>query len=115
MSHRHSQWAQWIAFAGTLLVAADAGAQADAALDARLDALDAQVTAAEDLSALKRLQRKYGYYVDKGNLARASRWAFAHLGDVCGGHWRSLPGGAGARVRATRHWRAGHLMSGYGS
>jgi acetyl esterase/lipase len=35
-------------------------------LDARLDALEAQVTAAEDVSALKRLQREYGYYVDKG-------------------------------------------------
>ncbi len=66
MSRRYSQWAQWIAFAGTLLVAADAGAQADAALGARLDALEVQVTAAEDVSALKRLQREYGYYVDKG-------------------------------------------------
>ena len=66
MSYRSARWAQWIAFAGTLIVAADAGAQADAALDARLDALDAQVTAAEDVSAIKRLQREYGYYVDKG-------------------------------------------------
>ena len=42
-------------------------AQAPAAsLDARLDALEAQVAAAEDISALKRLQREYGYYVDKG-------------------------------------------------
>ena len=49
-----------------MLLAVDARAQADAALDARLDALDAQVTAAEDVSALKRLQREYGYYVDKG-------------------------------------------------
>jgi triacylglycerol lipase len=38
----------------------------NAALEARLDALEANVTAAEDLSALKRLQREYGYYVDKG-------------------------------------------------
>jgi acetyl esterase/lipase len=37
-----------------------------ASLDARLDALEAQVAAAEDISALKRLQREYGYYVDKG-------------------------------------------------
>jgi len=44
-----------------------AGAQGSAGgLDARLDALEAQVVAAEDVSALKRLQREYGYYVDKG-------------------------------------------------
>ena len=41
-------------------------AQEPAALDARLDALEAQVTAAEDVSAIKRLQRTYGYYLDKG-------------------------------------------------
>jgi acetyl esterase/lipase len=35
-------------------------------LEARLDALEAQVVAAEDVAAIKRLQRKYGYYVDKG-------------------------------------------------
>jgi hypothetical protein len=66
MSHRHSQSAQWIAFAGTVLVATGAAAQSDPALDARLDALDGQITAAEDVSALKRFQREYGYYVDKG-------------------------------------------------
>jgi hypothetical protein len=44
-----------------------AGAQGSGgSLDARLDALEAQVVAAEDVSALKRLQREYGYYVDKG-------------------------------------------------
>jgi acetyl esterase/lipase len=32
----------------------------------RLNKLEADVTAAEDLSALKRLQRAYGYYLDKG-------------------------------------------------
>src|SRR5262249_47842731 len=35
-------------------------------LQARLNRLEAEVTAAEDLSALKRLQRAYGYYLDKG-------------------------------------------------
>ena len=49
-----------------LLAATGALAQEDAALDARLDALEAQVVAAEDLAAIKRLQRQYGYYVDKG-------------------------------------------------
>jgi acetyl esterase/lipase len=43
-----------------------ASAQSDAALDARLGALEAQVVAAEDVAAIKRLQRQYGYYVDKG-------------------------------------------------
>jgi acetyl esterase/lipase len=33
---------------------------------ARLNRLEAEIIAAEDLSALKRLQRAYGYYLDKG-------------------------------------------------
>jgi triacylglycerol lipase len=41
-------------------------AQDTAGLDARLDRLEAEVIAAEDVSAIKRLQRTYGYYVDKG-------------------------------------------------
>jgi acetyl esterase/lipase len=52
-----------------LLVAAlatNAAAQTDNALGARLDALETQVVAAEDVAAIKRLQRQYGYYVDKG-------------------------------------------------
>ena len=49
-----------------LLAASGVLAQTDAALDARLDALEAQVVAAEDVAAIKRLQRTYGYYVDKG-------------------------------------------------
>ena len=48
------------------LVTSGVQAQQDAALDARLDALEAQVVAAEDVAAIKRLQRQYGYYVDKG-------------------------------------------------
>ncbi len=32
----------------------------------RLNRLEAEVAAAEDFSALKRLQRAYGYYLDKG-------------------------------------------------
>ncbi len=35
-------------------------------LESRLNRLEAEVIAAEDLSALKRLQRAYGYYLDKG-------------------------------------------------
>lgn len=48
------------------LAAAGALAQPVEPLDARLDALEAQIAAAEDVAALKRLQRQYGYYVDKG-------------------------------------------------
>ena len=36
------------------------------AIESRLNRLEAEVTAAEDLQAIKRLQRIYGYYVDKG-------------------------------------------------
>jgi acetyl esterase/lipase len=35
-------------------------------IDSRLNRLEAEVTAAEDLAAIKRLQRIYGFYVDKG-------------------------------------------------
>src|SRR5215471_10705318 len=51
---------------GASLVASVAGSQETRPLDERLDALEAQVVAAEDISALERLQREYGYYVDKG-------------------------------------------------
>src|SRR5262245_9870516 len=65
MAHRHA-----FGIYAALLVAAasatSAAAQTDGALGARLDALEAQVVAAEDISALKRLQREYSYYVDKG-------------------------------------------------
>src|SRR5688500_19544000 len=52
--------------AAAAVLAPPAFAQSDAALDARLDALEEQVVAAEDVAAIKRLQRQYGYYVDKG-------------------------------------------------
>lgn len=38
----------------------------DTASMARLAQLEAEVSAAEDISAIKRLQRTYGYFVDKG-------------------------------------------------
>jgi hypothetical protein len=41
-------------------------AQRIAALTARLDALEAQVQQAEDVAAIKRLQRTYGFYLDRG-------------------------------------------------
>lgn len=36
------------------------------ALAARLDALEAEITRAEDVSAIKRLMRTYGFYLDRG-------------------------------------------------
>jgi triacylglycerol lipase len=51
--------------AGSVIFSA-ARAQAPADLEGRLDRLEAEVIAAEDVSAIKRLQRTYGYYVDKG-------------------------------------------------
>src|SRR3970040_1249718 len=40
--------------------------RADSTLAARLDRLEADMERAEDVSAVKRLQRTYGYYLDKG-------------------------------------------------
>jgi len=57
-------------FAATLAVGAIAFAAAasaqDEALAARVARLEAEVQSAEDVSALKKLQRMYGYYLDKG-------------------------------------------------
>jgi hypothetical protein len=38
----------------------------DAAIDARLNALEAEIVLAEDMAAIKKLQKAYGYYLDKG-------------------------------------------------
>ncbi len=68
MRHRLAGVALAIAVAA-FGVAPSAGYSADGAatdLQARLNRLEAEVTAAEDLSALKRMQRAYGYYLDKG-------------------------------------------------
>ncbi len=46
--------------------ASDKTANDATTLESRLNRLEAEVAAAEDLSALKRLQRAYGYYLDKG-------------------------------------------------
>ncbi len=40
--------------------------ESQASLEARLNRLEADVRAAEDVQAIKRLQRAYGYYLDKG-------------------------------------------------
>ena len=52
-----------------LLLAAATSVRAQQPVDglqARLDSLEAEIQRAEDVSAIKRLQRTYGYYVDKG-------------------------------------------------
>ena len=66
MAHRYALRIRAVLLAAAAAVAASAAAQSDGALEERLDALEAQVVAAEDVAAIKRLQRQYGYYVDKG-------------------------------------------------
>ncbi len=66
MSNRRGSWLRAVSCAAFCVAAVAARAQSDAALDTRLDALESQVIAAEDVSAIRRLQREYGYYVDKG-------------------------------------------------
>jgi len=57
-----SRWSAWLcAFA-----LAPALAQQEASIDARIARLEAEIEAAESVSAIKRLQRAYGYYLDKG-------------------------------------------------
>ena len=46
--------------------AADSLLSRGAPAQARLDRLEAEIQAAEDIQAIKKLQRAYGYYVDKG-------------------------------------------------
>ena len=52
----------------TALLAAvgNASPRAHACIGQRIDQLQSQVTAAEDVLAIEKLQRAYGYYVDKG-------------------------------------------------
>jgi acetyl esterase/lipase len=54
--------------AAALALVFTAGALANSAreIGKRLDALEANIAAAEDLQAIKKLQRAYGYYLDKG-------------------------------------------------
>src|SRR5436190_5000669 len=66
MAHRIAANVRVGLFALGALVASLAGSQENRSLAERLDSLEAQVVAAEDVSAIRRLQREYGYYVDKG-------------------------------------------------
>ena len=52
-----------IVVAATLLAAGPALSQS---LDEQLDALEARITRLEDMNQVERLQRTYGYFVDKG-------------------------------------------------
>ena len=55
--------------AALALIAVPAGAQS---VDERLDALDARITRLEDMNAIERLQKTYGYFVDEGQWTRLS-------------------------------------------
>ncbi|HUN26882.1 MAG TPA: nuclear transport factor 2 family protein [Steroidobacteraceae bacterium] len=55
-----------IVAAAGLPSATRAGAGGAVGLKTRLDRLEAEVTAGEDVLAIEKLQRAYGYYVDKG-------------------------------------------------
>src|SRR5262245_28839624 len=66
MARRHAFKIHAALLAAAAAFTTSAAAQTEGALGARLDALEAQVVAAEDVAAIKRLQREYGYYVDKG-------------------------------------------------
>jgi len=52
-----------------MLGATPAGAQS---IEAQLDALDARITRLEDLNQIERVQRTYGYFVDKGQWTQLS-------------------------------------------
>ena len=54
---------RWLAIIAALLAAPPAAAQT---ADEKLDQLEARITRLEDLNAIERLQRTYGYFVDKG-------------------------------------------------
>ena len=66
MANRQAATIRVALTAAAAALAMNSLAQSDDALDERLDAFEAQVVAAEDVAAIKRLQRQYGYYVDKG-------------------------------------------------
>jgi len=55
--------------AALALIAVPAAAQS---VDQRLDALDARITRLEDMNAIERLQKTYGYFVDEGQWTRLS-------------------------------------------
>ena len=62
MTHRYALGIRAALIVAAAGFATNAAAQSADALGARLDALEAQVVAAEDIAAIKRLQREYGYY-----------------------------------------------------
>lgn len=63
--------ARLLSLLGAIALAAPAGAQ-EASVEARLDAIEARLTRLEDIAAIERLQRAYGYFVDQGQWAHLS-------------------------------------------
>lgn len=61
-----------ISIAGSIVAAQASGAPDAAALAARLAALDTRITHLEDANQIERVQRTYGYFVDKGLWTRLS-------------------------------------------
>ena len=61
-----------LATAAAALVACATPAIARTASE-RLDALDARITRLEDMNAIERLQKTYGYFVDEGQWTRLPR------------------------------------------
>jgi hypothetical protein len=54
------------------VIAAPALAQSAQTPEQRLDALDKRITRLEDMNAVERVQRAYGYFVDKGQWTQLS-------------------------------------------
>ena len=70
-----------VALAALLLAAPVAAATRPASLDARIDALSAEVDRLEGDRAVKKLQRAFGYYMDRGLWSEAAD-LFADAGSV---------------------------------
>lgn len=66
MIQRHARLALTTMLAALAVHGGPLRAQQGPDLEQRLDRLEAQIGAAADVSSIKKLQRAYGYYVDKG-------------------------------------------------
>src|SRR6185312_4461813 len=59
-------------FAAALLATVSVSAVAQQTPEQRLDALDKRITRLEDMNQVEKLQRVYGYFVDKGQWTQLS-------------------------------------------